>query len=34
MLQINTEARITWEEILAFPLLAKPVDLEIQKQKM
>lgn len=34
MLKVNTEERIKWEDLLAFPLLAKPVDLNLQKQKM
>jgi hypothetical protein len=34
MLQIKTEERIKWEDLLTFPLFAKPVDLGIQKQKM
>lgn len=34
MLQIRTEDRIRWEELLTFPLFAKPIDLGIQKQKM
>lgn len=34
MLQIKTDERIRWEELLTFPLFAKPIDLGIQKQKM
>lgn len=33
MLKVNTEERIKWEDLLTFPLLAKPVDLGLQKQK-
>lgn len=34
MLQIKTDDRIRWEELLTFPMFAKPIDLGIQKQKM